>query len=299
MNKIIRNTAWVMLLAITMAFGLVGTDDALAASGGLTVSPTSSDVEIAPGASKKGEMLVVNQGELDMKYKVYVTPYSVTGEDYQPYFQPIEGATNITKWFTFNITEDAVKVGEQDTISYNIAVPEGTGAGSYYATVFIETEDKGSTGVITRKRIGMIVYLRVSGNAIEKGSVSSWNVPWLQEAPFKADVKIANEGSVHFASKVRLVVSDLFGSEKFSYERSPTIIPQKIRDVPIEWQNGATFGFFKVDAEVNYLGKTEHMPSKYVFIANTPMRIVTVGIFLAFVGIVVFLGRKRVATRKK
>jgi hypothetical protein len=299
MNKVLRNTAWVVLLAIAVACGLAGTNDARAASGGLTVSPTSSDIEIAPGASKKGEMLVVNQGELDMKYKVYVTPYSVTGEDYQPYFQPIDGATDITKWFTFSTTEDAVKVGEQDTISYNIAVPKGTGAGSYYATVFVETEDKGSTGVITRKRIGMIVYLRVSGSAVEKGSINSWNVSWLQEAPFKANVKIANEGSVHFASKVRLVVSDLFGSEKFSYERSPTIIPQKIRDVPIEWQNGATFGFFKVDAEVNYLGKTEHMPSKYVFIANTSMRIVTVGIFLAFVGIVVFLGRKRVATRKK
>lgn len=298
MKKIIQGGLAAGLFAFIIAIAAIA-QPVNAASGGLTISPTSADVTVAPGGSYKGEMLVVNQGELDISYKVYATPYSVDGEDYKPYFSPIPGATDITKWFTLGKKDGDIKVGNQNTIPFTIAVPKGTGAGSYYATVFVETEDKGSTGVVTRKRIGMIVYLRVSGNVIEKGSVAGWNVPWLQEAPFTASVKVANEGSVHYPARVKVVVSDLFGSQKFSYERNPQIIPQKIRDVPVVWENGATFGLFKVDGEVTYPGKTEQLPTKFVFIANLPMRLVTLGSIVAFVGLVVYLGRKRAVAHKK
>jgi hypothetical protein len=287
-------------LPIVLAFILSGvtTSTAHAASGGLTISPTSVDIKVAPGGSYKGNMLVINQGELDIKYKVYATPYSVSGEEYKPFFTPIKGAIDITKWFTFGRTGNTIKIGNQDTIPFTVSVPKGTGAGSYYGTVFAETEDKGSSGVITHKRVGMVVYLRVTGDAVEKGSIDTWDVPWLQEAPFKASVKVANEGSVHFQSKVKVTISDLFGSEKYSYERDPEIIPQKLRSIPITWENGATFGLFKVGGEVEYLGKTEKLPTRLVFIANTPMRLLTIGMLLAFV-VLVFLGGKRVASTKK
>jgi hypothetical protein len=288
--------ALLVILAVVASGSM--TETVHAASGGLTISPTSTDVSIAPGGSYKGSMLVINQGELDIKYKVYATPYSVSGEEYKPFFTPIKGAVDITKWFAFGNSGGTLKIGNQDTIPFTISVPKGTGAGSYYGTIFAETEDKGTTGVITRKRVGMVVYLRVTGDAIEKGSVDTWSVPWLQEAPFKADVKVANEGSVHFQTKVKVVVSDLFGSQKFSYERDPEIIPQKLRDIPVVWENGATFGLFKVNGEVSYLGKTEKLPTRLVFIANTPMRLLSVGMLLALVAIV-FLGGKRVATNKK
>lgn len=270
-----------------------------AASGGLTVSPTSVDVTVAPGGTYKGEMLVMNQGELDIAYTVYATPYSVTGEEYKPYFSPIQGATDITKWFTFDKnSNNSLKIGTQESIGYTITVPKNVGAGGYYATVFAETADKGGAGVVTRKRVGMIVYLRVSGDAKESGSINSWNVDWVQQAPLRADVKIANTGSVHFKANVHITVSDLFGSKKFSYERSPEILPQKLRDIPISWENGATYGLFKVNGTVTYLNKTEQLPTRYVFVANLPMRLATAGALVAFVALIVF-GSKRVAARKK
>lgn len=298
MKHLIRNSLSSLLLAFLIVAGGGIAHDAHAASGGLTISPTSVDVETAPGGSYSGNMLVINQGELDVTYKVYATPYSVTGEDYQPYFTPIQGATDITKWFNFPTTGNTIKVGNQDTIPYTITVPKGTGAGGYYATVFAETTDKGSAGVITHKRVGMIVYLRVSGNAIEAGSVDTWSVPWLQQAPMTADLKLANTGSVHYQAKVKVTVSDLFGAQKFSYERDPEILPQKLRSIPISWDNGATYGLFKVGGEVTYLNRTEQLPSRYVFIASVPMRLLTISILLAFI-IVVVLGSRRVAIHKK
>jgi hypothetical protein len=298
MKRIGQSILGILLLAIVIAASGVTSHVANAASGGLTVSPTSIDVEVAPGAAYKGNMLVVNQGELNVTYSVYATPYSVTGEDYKPYFTPIKDATDITKWFTFDQTGSSLKVGSQDTIPYTIAVPKGTGAGGYYATVFAETADKGNAGVITRKRVGMVVYLKVSGSAVEKGNVDTWNVSWIQQAPLSADIKLANTGTVHFKATVHLTVSDLFGSQKFSYERDPEILPQKLRSVPVQWENGATYGLFRVGGEVTYLGKTEKLPTRLVFVASTPMRLVTIGILIAFV-IVVVLGSRRVVAHKK
>lgn len=299
MTKMHRVRSYIKALFIIAAVLTSGVmaHDAQAASGGLTVSPTSIDTEVAPGSSYKGEMLVLNQSELPTDYQVYVTPYSVSGEEYKPYFSPVKGAVDITKWFTIGKTSGSLKVGDQHTIPFTITVPKGTGAGSYFATIFAETKDKGTSGVVTRKRVGMIVYLRVSGNAIEKGSLDQWDVPFLQEAPLTATAKIANPGSVHFRAKVSMTVSDIFGNEKFTYENAPEVLPQKLRSIPISWQNGATFGLFKVSGKVSYLGKTETLPTKFVLVANTAARLAVIGALLLLLTLgVVYMGRKRAAT---
>jgi hypothetical protein len=298
-NKIRNSTLVLAILAAACIGALANTKPIHAASGGLTISPTSVDVTVAPGGTYKGEMLVMNQGQLDVGYNVYATPYSVTGEEYKPYFSPIPGAVDITKWFSFDKNgNDSLKIGNQESIPYTITVPKNTGAGGYYATIFAETADKGSAGVITKKRVGMIIYLRVSGSVKEAGSIDSWSVGWIQQAPLTADVKIANSGSVHFKANVHVTVSDLFGSQKFSYQREPEILPQKLRDVPISWENGASYGLFKVSGEVTYLNKTEQLPTRYVFVANTFMRLLTAGVLIAFVALVV-IGSRRVAVHKK
>lgn len=299
MKQIISRCVNVAVVALTVAVVGGATHDVYAASGGLTISPTSVDVQVPPGGSYQGHMLVINQSELDTDYTVYATPYSVSGEDYQPDFALIPGAVDITRWFTFGGAGGHLKIGDEATVPFTISVPAGTGASSYYATVFAETHDKGGTGVIARKRVGMVVYLRVSGPATERGSVAAWNVPWLQEAPLTAQLKMANEGTIHFQSRITVTVSDLFGSQKFSYERTPEIIPQRLRGIPITWENGATFGLFTVSGDVSYLGKTEHLPTRIVFIATMPMRMLTVGLVLAFAATVVFWGRRRVATIRK
>lgn len=300
MKSLIRSIVLISSVIVVACAGTIANAVTThAASGGLTISPTSTEVTVAPGGTYKGEMLVMNQGELDIAYTVYATPYSVTGEEYKPYFSPIKGATDITKWFMFDKSgNDSLKIGTQESIPYTITVPKDVGAGGYYATVFAETSDKGGAGVVTRKRVGMIVYLRVSGNVKESGSINSWNVDWMQQAPLRADVKVANTGSVHFKANVHVTVSDLFGSKKFSYERSPEILPQKLRDIPISWENGATYGLFKVSGEVTYLNKTEQLPTRYVFVANLPMGLLTAGALIAFVALIVF-GSRRVAVRKK
>lgn len=294
----LKKTARLLVLGAVLAVCGFNSQNVHAASSGLTISPTSSDIAVAPGGTYKGEMLVINQSELDYNYSVYATPYSVTGEDYKPYFIPTKDAVDITKWVSFDKNAGDLKVGNEDRIAFTVKVPAGTVPGSYYGTVFAETTDKGNSGVVTRKRVGMIVYLRVSGDAVEKGSVASWNVSWLQDAPLSASLRLANEGSTHYKAQIKVAVTDLFGNKKFSYERDPQVLPQKIRNVPIVWENGATFGLFKVEGEVNLLNHTEKLPTQIVFVASTPMRLLVAAMLIAFIGMLIWLGKRHVAVKK-
>lgn len=299
MRWIVSHGFKVLIVAIAFAASGLIAQDAHAATSGLTISPASVDTQIAPGDSYKGTLTILNRSDSDTRYKVYATPYSVTGEEYKPYFSPIPGATDITKWFSFGSTGGSLAVNGRTSVPYTISVPNGTGAGSYYATVFAETSNKADTGVVTQKRVGMVVYLRVTGNAIEKGSIAQWSVPLLQQPPLGGTLKIANSGSVHFHAKVKVTISDILGRKKHEIVRDPHVLPQKLRNIPISWEKSSSFGLYKVGGEVSYLGKTEKLPTKYVLIASTFVRVLIGSSLLLIVIALVISGRKRVARPKK
>jgi hypothetical protein len=285
---------------VGMASGVMG-KNVSAATAGLTLSPASLDTKIAPGSSYHGTLHVINEGTTAMPYAAYVTPYSVSGEEYKPYFTPLSGATDVTSWFSLGKTEGTLTASGSATVPFTITVPKGTGGGSYFATVFVETHDKSAgSGVTTRKRVGMVVYLRVTGPAVEKGNVAQWSVPWLQEAPLKAMLKMANAGSVHYKADMKVTVRDLFGKKKYEFTRSPQILPQKLRALPVEWSKAPPFGVFKVGGEISYLGKTEQLPEKFVLVMSLPLRFLVLIVLLLGVGGVVLTRRNRaVAFHKK
>lgn len=301
MKNIVKGGFAALLVTLALATGGVAADDAKAATG-LTVSPASADLRLDPGETHEGTLHVINESDGEMPFKAYVTPYSVTGEEYKPYFTPVKAAIDATEWFALDKTGGTLAVNGKTDIPYTITVPEGTPGGSYFTTVFAETADKagGESSVTAHKRVGMVVYLRVNGDAKEAGSVAAWDMPWLQEGPLKGLLKLDNTGSVHYKANVRVAVTDMFGNKKYDYTREAQILPQKRRAIPVEWKNGAVFGLFKVTGEVSYLGKTEKLPEKTVLIMNTPTRIAAGIVLLLIVVALVVMGRKRaVAPNKK
>jgi len=287
----------VTLLAI-LASAFPGRSNAASPQGGLSISPTSFDLSVKPGATYQGSIMVLNQGSTEFSYTMYASPYDVTGESYTPVFTPEPDAPTVTKWFRFGTTSSDLKPGGQDTVSYSITVPTGTPAGSYYAVAFAQTAASKDTGTITiQKRVGTIFYLRVAGPASLKGNVVSWGAPWLQKYPLTATLRMGNTGTLNYKATVNVTFSDVFGGTKYQFNRVPEILPQKIRKIPIAWEGGAKFGLFKVSGTVEYNGTTSHLATRYVFIASSSMRFVTVAIFVLFVAAVVLMGKRRAARK--
>ncbi len=271
-------------------------------STGITISPTSVDEEISAGKNYSGKVMVINQGKVGYKYKVYATPYSVNGEDYSPAFTPIPGARDVTKWFTLKGNTDGyLKPDAQENISYTVDVPNDTPAGSYTAVIFAETSNdvSGGAGVVTKKRVGTIFYINVPGQADKRGSIASWSVKVLQNAPLTMTYRLANEGSLSYRANVKISVSDMFGNKKFVSDRNPAVVPQKIRKEEIKWENGGTFGLFKVNGEVKIYDQTHALPTKYVLVASASMRIAVFGLLLLFLVSLVVVIKNLVRRDKK
>lgn len=235
----------------------------------ITITPTSIDKVINPGEALKGQTQVLNQADSPFDYKVYAAPYSVTGEEYDPSFTPIPGATNVASWFKLKAAKTRLDAYTTSALDYTITVPANAKPGGYYAVIFAETESKvEGTGVTTQKRVGTVAYIRVAGDAVEQGGVASWSVPWFQEPNLLQTLRLENTGSVHYSATIKTTVKDVFGSTKLSYAQKRNVLPEKIRKVEIEWEKTPALGIFNVSGTVEIFGKTTPLSTKYVLVMS-------------------------------
>jgi hypothetical protein len=285
------------LLVALGVVGLLAIPRSAQAAQAITITPTSIDKTILPGQTISGQTQVLNQADSPFDFKVYAAPYSVTGEEYDPSFTPIPGATEVTDWIQLKAAKSRLEPFSVSSLDYRIAVPADAKPGGYYAVIFAETESKiEGSGVTTQKRVGTVVYIKVAGDTVERGRVITWEVPWLQKPNMIQTLRIENSGSSHFAATIRTTVKDLFGSTKLSYAQKRNVLPEKIRRVDIIWEKTPPLGIFKVDGSVEILGNTTQLDSKYVFIVSQPIRR---GIMVAVGVITVLILGRHVYKRRK
>lgn len=259
----------------------------------VTISPTSVDETIDPGETKSGDIQVINTGSQAFDFKVYATPYSVTGETYQQHFVALPGKPDIASWFKFPLTTAHIKPGQTVKVAYNIQVPANTPPGGYYATVFAETQPGANppgTGVTVHQRVGTIFYLQVGGNAVKKGSLDSWQAKFWQIQPLTATVKVKNDGDTHFVADTHVVVRDIFGTPKLNLTTAREVLPRTIRQIDATWTKSPPIGLFKVSGTVKLLGQTHTLPTKYVLVVTWPVRL---GIAAVILAVIVYLVTRR------
>lgn len=290
MRRVFPTLTVTLLLTAFVLVGAVG--HASAAPIGPTIAPTYIDHSISPGGTYAGTVTVSNQTSAPFLYSVYATPYTVYGENYTPSFSPVKGAINPASWFSFGSAGRVLPKGQDDTVPFKITVPANTGAGSYFATIFAETsQSQGESGIITRERVGTVMYIQVLGKATTTGHVVGWSVPWLQSPEFHASLQLADTGSIYTRSQEKIVVSDAFGGTKYTYGRDYPLLPQKIRQIPVSWPHGATFGLFRITGTVTIF-KTTKLPTRYVFIATPLMRVVVVLLLIVLMAVILFAGKR-------
>lgn len=285
---------------LLVALGVIGVlliPHGAKAAQAITITPTSIDKVIIPGQTLKGQTQVLNQADSPFDYKVYAAPYSVTGEEYDPSFTPIPGVTNVASWFTLKTAKTRLEPYSTSALDYSITVPANTKPGGYYAVIFAETESKvEGTGVTTQKRVGTVVYIRVAGDAVEQGGVTSWIVPWFQEPNLMQTLRLENTGSVHYSATIKTNVKDLFGNTKLSYAQKRNVLPEKIRKVTIEWEKTPALGIFKVNGTVEIFGQTTPLSTKYVLVMSKEIQR---GLLIVLALIILFIISKKIYRRRK
>lgn len=315
MTKRFNTILMALLLAITSVFA--GTTNAFAEDEQvenlpavwLQISPVSNRVALISGDSSDYEMTVSNIGSGDFAFHVYAAPYSVNGEDYNVNFSNETNRTQISRWIRFyqedgvltDRYEGYIEKGQNQTIKYNITVPENIPAGGQYAAIFAESDASSSTsgsGVKTVSRVGLVIYGRTNGNTEEIASFGDITVSgFLTGGKIEAKSLVKNDGNTDFSAEVNFSVKTLFGKEVYNNKKDDrgdlyNVLPETERRFTHEWENTPGMGIFKVDYEISAL-KENRKVSKIVIIMPIYMIIIALILLTAFIAWAIILIRRR------
>ena len=300
-------------------------DEISKAATSISISPVSKILQLQPSTIYEDSFKVTNNGEEDMPFEVYASPYSYTyseeTNEYQLGFNQENSYTQITRWITFKGADGqyaespkfTAKPGESVEVEYRITTPESIPAGGQYAVLFAHTLSSMTTsgGIKTEASPGLVVYGRAaSGETNISAEISSLE---LRQTAVDADGnssniinasgRVKNTGNVDFTASGTLKVEGVFGRTYYETPQNEariSIIPDTELVVSDKWSDTPYFGLFKatwtVRAEAADQSETI---TQMILILPVPVIVVMILLLTAIVLWIIIMVRKRKERRSR
>ena len=241
-------------------FGTANAEDKPKPAVWLQVSPTSRSISLNPGSKYDGEFTVTNIGSEDFVFKVYASPFSVIGENYDHDYSSDKNYNQIHRWITFEKTEFELAVSESVIITYHVDVPDDVPAGSQHAVLFAESSGNNAStsgnGIRAVSRVGMRLVAHVSGETNTEVEITDYSLPTLyisfNSSKISATSKVKNTGNADAEARYRFEVKPFFGGDPVSppEDRANLIYPDSEYRHTVTLDNTPLLGIFRVNYSV-------------------------------------------------
>jgi len=254
----------------------------------ITIAPAKVEFNVNPGEEIKFSIYTRNDGEID----TYL--YSVVKG-----FTEDEGGTKI--WIEDAPEREWVKIpekvfappGEMIEVPVVINVPKDAPPGGHFLAIGFGTlpERREGTGVAIGVNVLSLVYINVSGERIDKISISEFNAKKVYFGfPVKFAYKIKNEGNTYVRPTGEIEISNVFGRLVANLrvnEKELQILPGKEKVLENGWVNNFAFGPYKAKFNIYYgLNQSQNLVFGYWFFMF-PIKIIL--IILAIIFVVFFI----------
>ncbi len=331
MKKTIRNilglvaviTVTALLFGSTAVFADEESEAAemLKAATSISISPVSKILQLEANTEYEDSFKVTNNGDADMEFEVYASPYSYTysenEDEYKLGFSQENKYTQITRWITFRGTDKqytanpkfVAKPGESVEIRYRVSTPESIPAGGQYAVLFAHTLSGTTTsgGIKTEASPGLVVYGRSSGDTKTEAEITNVQLSkTLKDGEdtkniINASAKAKNSGNVDFTAIGKLTVQGIFGRTYYetpANEARVSVIPDTELSVSDSWKDTPYFGLFKAVWTVTAAGETETI-SQMILILPAPIIVVMILLLTIIIVWIIIAIRKRKERRSR
>jgi len=257
----------------------------------LTIAPAKIEFNVNPGDEIKFSIYTRNDGEATGELHSIVKGFT---ED--------EAGTKI--WIEDAPEREWVKIpekitappGEMIEVPVIITVPKDAPPGGHFLAIGFGTlpEKQKGSGVAIGVNVLSLVYINISGNRIDKISISEFQAKRIYlDFPVKFAYKIKNEGNTYVRPTGDIEISNIFGRLVANLkvnERELQILPGKSKLFENEWSNNFAFGPYKAKFNIYYgLNQNKNLSLEYWFFV-IPMK-VTVIIILLIIFLIVVLPR--------
>ena len=248
----------------------------------LGISPTALVITLRSGEVIEGDssdcaentsngcvIEVKNLGTETFRYRVYATPYAVSGENYDVSFAESESTsyTQIARWITFkdasgNYADEVfyeITPGETQYVYYRVSVPEDIPGGAQYAAIWAQAvNDDTNSGVQAIAQAGAVVYGRSIGTTKQTAEIYDMDFTrFTFGGSLTAQATIKNTGNTDFSVNYSYTARTIFGKELYSENRSMVTYPGTEYHIATEWEKTPIIGLFQVEYKISAASTTE------------------------------------------
>lgn len=240
----------------------------------LTLSPPLKEIGADPGSKVQVIIKVYNESKEEVSVISSATDFMAKPEGSgEPDFLDLkknEAASDLASWIEIPKTSFKIKPLDWQSVIFEISVPKDAEPGGHYAAIFFTPEksqpEKGNVSV--DYKTGSLVLLTVSGDAKQEGKLESFkikdDVKFFNYIPVNFEVRVKNNGNVHFRPGGGIEVKNIFGKKTTALpilkeESGGNVLPGSIRKYDVVWgEKDLPQGFWNI---VKYEWNNFHMGS--------------------------------------
>lgn len=210
--------------------------------------------ESAAGSEVNDAILVTNRGDVPLELDVYAADGFLTPDGSLDILAAGEPSTELGSWVSVTSTHVSLAGGESVQIPFSIQIPADAQPGDYTAGIVASMRVESDTGVVTERRLGSRVHLRVSGPLEPAISVSGIDVEYtgslnpLGGGAATVSFTLTNSGNARLEPDVTVQIAGPFGVLPVSVrvEDVPELLPGSSIEqsvtvdgvAPLIWMNG-------------------------------------------------------------
>ena len=267
-----------------------------------SVSPMSQKINLKPGETYEGSIMVANPKAAteDFYYKVTIYPYFIKGDSYETDFETVSDWSRIVDWTTLDHDSGVLKPNDMEKIKFTIKVPENTPGGGQYMMLGVSSdnpiEENGGANIQNIYEMASLVYAKIEGAAIHEGQILENQIPgFVIDGLPSVSTKIVNAGNVHETAEIRITVKNNFNGEtiypKDNEENSFEVIvmPESTREIKKNITNLPPLGVFEVNETVSYM-ETEMGTTAVIVVCPAWFVLLVVATLVSIIGMA-FYGR--------
>jgi len=224
---------------------------------GLTIKPIKVSHTLNPGESVSGIISLKNESSNVILVEVMTEDFEPSaGSDNKINFVGRAGGNSTAlDWIDLTIPDDfEFEEGGSRSIPYTITAPSDAEPGGHFAVAFFKATELGDTGTLkVGTRLGMLIFITVPGNRLQKGELLDFSGPvFVQKSPVQFSIEFKNTGTVHFEPKGTITIRNIFGKRVGEVPVSgQSVLPTAVKEWKVTWQTtGVLFGRYTADIEI-------------------------------------------------
>jgi hypothetical protein len=238
----------ISLLAMVLPFGVIAADES---SLTITVTPPLFQVSQPAGTDWRSQLRLVNSNNYDISVTVTAQDFHPDGETGNAVFEEGEKGTptdsrRMSGWIEVPPGLLTIKRGSTAEIPFTIHVPPNADPGGHYGGLLVSTRpgDTGAgSGAGISSGITSLIFLRVPGDVVEKGSIRDFYTEnsVIESPDARFVLRFENEGNVHIVPQGEIVITNMWGKVrgKVSINESSTfgnVLPESTRKFEFNWK---------------------------------------------------------------